>query len=248
MALPTTRQELADYCKRRLGYPVITINIDDDQLSDRIDDALQFYAEFHTDGVFQHYRKHTVTQEDIDNMYITMPDDVLFVTRILPFTSHTRNMFSIEYQMHLNDVFDLRNGGSLVTYTMMKQYMELIHSTFDRSYAQQIRFNRIMNKLYVDAKWGIDLRLGDILVFEVYSTINPEEYVKVYNDMFLKRYLTALIKQNWSVGLKKFEGMQLPGGVTMNGQQLYDEAQAEIEKLEEEIYSKYSVPPIGFIG
>jgi hypothetical protein len=155
-------------------------------------------------------------------------------------------MFSIEYQMHLNDIYDLRYPGSIISYTMAKQYMELVSMTFDSSYSQQIRFSRHMNRLFIDADWSTDIKVGDTLVFECYSTINPDEYVNVYNDMFLKRYLTALIKRNWGTNLKKFTGMQLPGGVEMNGQSIYDEAQEEIVKLEEEVYNKFTIPPIGF--
>jgi hypothetical protein len=227
---------------------VITINIADEQASDRVDEALQFYAEFNTDGVLQHYRKHVVTEDDVTQQYIDIPENILYITRLLPFTSHTRNMFSIEYQMHLNDIYDLRYPGSIISYTMAKQYMELVSMTFDSSYSQQIRFSRHMNRLFIDADWSTDIKVGDTLVFECYSTINPDEYVNVYNDMFLKRYLTALIKRNWGTNLKKFTGMQLPGGVEMNGQSIYDEAQEEIVKLEEEVYNKFTIPPIGFIA
>lgn len=250
MSKPSTRQELIDYCLRRLGHPVITINIDDDQLQDRVDEALQYYAEFSTDGVHINYRAHTITAADVSNKYIPISEEVLYVTRLLPYTSHTRNMFSLEYQMYLNDAFGLRSGGdsSLVSYVITQQYLSLLQQIFSESYAQQIRFTRHMNQLQIDTNWGSDLKEGDIIVFECYSIIDPETHPNVYNDTFLKLYLTALIKRNWGVNLKKFSGMQLPGGVEMNGQQIFEEAQEEIKSLEDNMYAKYTMPPIGFVG
>lgn len=249
MAKPTTREELINYCLRNLGAPVITINVADEQLSDRVDEALQFYQEYHSDALNRHYRKHTITADDLTNRYITIPEDIIFLTHLLPYTSSNRNMFSVEYQMHLNDLFDLRNPSSGITnYIMTQQYMSLMDMTFDQSYAQTIRFNRHTNRVHIDADWSSDFSEGDILVFECYSTVNPEEFGDVYNDLFLKRYLTALIKRNWGANTKKFSGMALPGGVEINGQTIFDEAQEELRQIEEEMSLKYSVPAIGFIG
>jgi len=248
MAKPTTRAELIEYALRALGKPVISINVDDDQLNDRVDEALQFYQEYHSDAVILHYRKHQVTQEDIDNGYLTLPDDLLFVTRILPHNSSTRDMFSIDYQMHLNDIYDLRNSGSIVTYEMTKQYMSLLNMTFENGLHQCLRFNRHMDRLYIDTNWSAKFKVGDYIVIEGYTTLDPDEYTDVYNDLFLKRYLVALIKRNWGANLKKFSGMQLIGGVEFNGQVLFDEAQADLTKLEEDIYTKYEMPPMGAIG
>jgi hypothetical protein len=245
---PSTRQELITYCKRQLGAPVITINVSDDQVEDCVDDAIQFYQEYHADATVKHYRKHTITSDDVTNKYIDIPEDIIFLTHLLPFTSSTKNMFSIEYQMHLNDLYNLRNPGSIINYEMTQQYMSLLNMTFDTSYAQTIRFNRHMNRVFVDAGWGTEINDGDILVFECYSTVNPSDYPDVYNDMFLKRYLTALIKKQWGSNTKKFSGMQLPGGVEITGQDIFDEAKADLEKLEEEMSSRYSMPPIGFVG
>lgn len=248
MAKPASRQELVDYCLRNLGAPVITINVDEDQLDDRVDEALQFYQEYHSDAVLPAYRKHTITATDIANEYIELPENVLYLTRMLAGGSNTQNMFSIEYQMHLNDVYDLRAPSSIINYEMSRQYQELLHQTFDERYAQQIRFQRKMNRVYIDSRWGTDIREGEIIVFEVYTTLNPDDYVKVYDDLFLKRYLTALIKRQWGANTKKFTGMQLPGGVEINGQQIFDEAQEEIRQIEEEMDLKYVIPPVGFIG
>jgi len=249
MAIPRTREELTDYCLRNLGAPVITINVAQEQLEDRVDEAIQFYQEYHSDAVVKHYRKHTIDETDIENRYISLPENILFLSDILPYTTSSRNMFSIEWRVQMDNMYDLMNpGSSIISYEMYKQFQELLYRKFDPSFAQTTRFSRHKNRVYVDLDWERDVKEGDILVFECYSTINPDEYVSVYNDLFLKRYLTALIKRNWGANTKKFSGMTLPGGVDINGQNIFDEAQQEIREMEEEMASRYEMPPMGFIG
>jgi hypothetical protein len=248
MAKPTSRQELINYCLRNLGAPVLEINVDEEQLEDRFEEALQFYQEYHSDAIVRHYRKHQVTQTDIDNRYVDLPDNLLFVSRVLPLEQDNRSgMFSLDYQLHLNDIYDLRSPGTIINYVMTEQYMSLLDQTFN-GLNQRVRFNRHMNRIYIDTDWEIDYRIGDYLVIEGYSTVDPQTYPDVYNDIFLKRYLTALIKRQWGVNMKKYEGIQLPGGVTLNGQQIYDEANDEIRNIEEEMQLKYEMPPMGEIG
>ena len=248
MAKPNSRQELIDYCLRNLGAPVIEINVDEEQVDDRVDEALQFYQEYHSDAIIKHFRKHQVTQDDIDNRYIDLPENLLFMSRILPLESGSdSNMFSLDYQLHLNDIYDLRTPGAILNYTMTEQFLTTLDMTFN-GLDQRLRFNRHMNRLYIDTDWDLDFDIGDYIIIEGYSTVKPEEYPDVYNDMFLKRYLTALIKRQWGINMKKFTGMQLPGGVEMNGQQIYDEANDEIREIEEEMQLKYEMPPMGFIG
>jgi len=248
MSKPQSRAELIQYCLRALGAPVIEVNVDDDQLDDRLDDALQFYQDYHSDATVQHFRKYRLTQTDIDNEYIEIPENLLFVSRILPW-GHTNNRseFSIEYQMHLNDIYDLRSPGSILNYEMTKQYLSILDMTLNSNLDQRIRFNRHMNKLFIDTDWD-EFKVGDWIVIEGYSTIDPDDYVDIYNDLFLKRYLTALIKRQWGINLKKFQGMQLPGGVEFNGQTIFDEATAELEKIEDTMASRYQVPPMMAIG
>lgn len=249
MAKPTSRQELIDYCLRALGAPVIQINVDDEQIDDRVDEAIQFYQDYHSDATILHYRKHKVTQADIDNRYIQIPENLIYVTRILPIGySSNRNMFSVDYQMHLNDIYDLRYPGSIINYEMTKQYMGLLDMTFENGLDQRLRFNRHLNELHIDTDWVKDFNVDDYIIVEGYSTIHPDDYVDVYNDIFLKRYLTALIKRQWGINLKKFTGMQLPGGVEFNGQQIYDEANEEIKEIEEKMALKYEFPPMPAIG
>lgn len=249
MANPTSRQGLIDYALRKLGYPVIEINVDEDQLEDRVDEALQFYQEYHSDAIYKTYRKHQLTASDISNEYITIPDNIISVQRILPLNDEngTINMFDARYQIHLNDIFDLRQmTGNLTNYAMIQSYMATLDMVLNGH--EQARFNRHLNRLYIDAEWGTDLREGDHVIIDCYSIIDPETYNDVYNDMFLKRYLTALIKQQWGQNLSKFEGMQLPGGVTINAAQIVSDATQEISQIEEEMQLKYEMPPDFYVG
>jgi len=249
MALPSSRQELVDYCLRKLGAPVIEINIDDDQISDRVDDAVQYYREYHSDAVIRTYVKHQITTANATNKYIDIPDRYIFVSRIFPMTNNSSSssgMWSARYQMHLNDVYDLQYAGALVNYEMTRQFLEMLDMTLNG--VPPVRFNRHMNRLYIDVDFANTIIPGDWIIIDASTTIDPDQYTDVYNDMFLKRYTTALIKKQWGANLIKFEGIQLPGGVTMNGRQLWDDANAEIDKLEDEMESKWEKPIDFFVG
>jgi hypothetical protein len=250
MARPVTRQGLIDYCLRSLGAPVIEINVEEDQLEDRVDEALQFYKEYHSDAIIRMYRKHLITEEDITNKYIPIPDQILFVSRVFPISnlsSANVGMFSAKYQMHFNDIYDLRHAGGLANYDMTKQYLELLDMTLNAQIPPS-RFNRHMNRLFVDISWETLVKAGDYFIIEAYEAIDEETFTDMYNDMFLKKYLTALIKRQWGANMSKFEGVQLPGGVTFNGRQMLEDATAELEKLEEQMQLKYEEPPHFFIG
>ena len=246
---PSSRQELIDYCLRKLGAPVIEINVDDDQISDRVDDAIQYYREYHSDAIIRHYRKHLITQQNVTDKYVDIPDALLFVSRIFPMTNNSSSssgMWSARYQMHLNDVYDLQYAGALVNYEMTRQFLEMLDMQLNG--VPPVRFNRHMSRLYIDVDWGRTIMVGDYIMIDAYSSIDPDEYTKIYNDMFLKRYTTALIKKQWGANLIKFEGIMLPGGVTMNGRQIWDDANAEIDALEAEMESKYELPVNFFVG
>ena len=248
MAKPTSRQELADYCLRALGAPVLEINVDEDQIEDRIDEAIQFYQEYHSDAVVRTFLKHQVTQDDIDNGYFTLPDQLISVLRVLNLSSgDAADMFNVKYQMFLNDLYGLRRPESLVNYEMTKQYMSAIELILTGS-TQQIIFTRHMNRLSIQDDWKNYISLGQYIIIEGYQTIDPNQYTDVYNDMLLKKYLTALLKKQWGTNLLKFEGMTLPGGVTMNGRAIYDDALADIEKIKTDFDTKYQMPPDFFMG
>jgi len=249
MSKPSSRQLLADYCLRNLGAPVIEINLDDDQIDDRIDEAIQFYRDYHNDAIVRQFRKHQIAPQDLQNKYVDLPDQLLFVSRVLPLVNNNSfgsSMWSARYQMMLNDIYDLQYAGALVNYDMTRQYLELLDMMLNGT--PPVRFNRHMQRLFIDVEWGYELNVGDYIIIEGYESIDPDKYTSVYNDIFLKKYTTALFKRNWGNNLKKFEGITLPGGVTLNGQQIYDEAVEEIAKLEEEAQLKYEMPPMFFIG
>ena len=248
MAIPNSRQTLIDYCLRNLGEPVLEVNVSEEQIEDRIDEALQFYQEYHSDAIYPVFHKHQITSNDIQNEYIDIPDAITVVTRIfsLAEAGTSSNMFSAKYQLFLNDIFDLRFAGSISNYVQTMQYLETLDMIFNGE--QQIRFNRHMGRLYIDTDWDTMLQEGDYIIVEAYRIVDPVQFPKVYNDMFLKRYATALIKRNWGQNLSKFDGMQLPGGVQINAQRILEEAGAEIIRIEEEMQLKYEFPPNMFVG
>ena len=254
MAL-TSKELLKEYCLRRLGHPVIEINVDEEQCDDRVDDALEFFAEYHFDGVEKVYLKHTITQTDIDNEWIPMDDPaspvggpVIGVRRVLPvpnFNAFQTGFFNEEFQLRLQDL-NTFTGTSLLNWQMSLQNFRMVDYLFTVN--ATVLFNRKQNKLYLETDWAGKFSVDDILIIEAYRILDPSQYAEVYNDIFLKKYCTALIKRQWGENLKKFEGVQLPGGVTLNGKTIYDEAVDEINKIEEEMNLKWELPPDGFIG
>lgn len=247
MAQPTTRAEFKQWCLRKLGKPVIEINVDDDQVEDRIDEALSYYWDYHFDGTERLFYKHQITQNDIDNRYITIPENIIGAIRVFNLSSNTLstgNMFSAQYQFVLNHLHDL------VDYNVVHFYMSMAHIQFMEEILageQPIRYNRHVNKLYIDTDWN-RLSVGNYIVVEAYQIVDPNTYTDVWKDRWLQNYATAKIKYQWGSNLTKFEGMQLPGGVTFNGQQILQDAAQEIEKLEEDMINSYSLPVMDMIG
>jgi hypothetical protein len=246
MAVPSSRADFKEYCLRKLGKPVIEINVDDDQVDDRIDEALLYYADYHFDGTEKQYYKYQVTQTDITNKYITLPENIIGAVSIFPVGQglNTNNLFNIRYQIALNDLY------TLTSVSMVPYYMALTHIQYLEQLLvgqQQIRYNRHTNKFYVDMDWNI-INIGDYLIIEAYQVVDPTTYTNVWGDRWLSRYATALIKQQWGTNMKKFQGMLLPGGLTFNGQQIYNEATEERKELEAEMITSYSLPVTDMIG
>ena len=243
----SSREGLKDYCLRKLGHPVIEINIDDDQIEDRIDEAFQFYREFHFDAVEKVYLKHQVTANNKSEQYITLNDNITSVTRVLPFSSKATGfyLFDIRYQILLNDLYSIQNTD-LIYYSMVKTQVQLIQDMLVG--VKPVRFNRHMNRLYIDMDWTNDVQENEYIIIECDRILDPDTYTDVYNDYFLKKYCTQLFKRQWGANLKKFEGVQLPGGVTLNGQKIYDEAEEELDKLYQEAQSTYQLPVDFFTG
>jgi len=281
MAQPSTRQELIDYCKRKLGYPVLEINVADEQIEDLVDDAVQYFQERHFDGVYQTYMKYRITQDDIDRgrarggntgsvgittttvtetvglttsfnfeengNYLPVPPSVIGVNKIYKFdgtNSITHNMFSVKYQLFLNDIY-YWGTTELLTYAMVKTYLE--DFDFLITTEKQIRFNKRQDRLYIDIDWG-SAAVGNYIIIDCFRTLDPNDYSRVWNDSFLKPYLTALIKRQWGQNMMKFTGVKLPGGVELNGRQMYEDAQREIDLIMERMSNTYELPPLDMIG
>lgn len=315
----TSRQELKDYALRALGAPVVEINVDDDQLEDRIDEALEYWNIYHYDGIEKMYLKHrlkaseltittnnanafeqgvTITGQtsgatarvtprvmnepinnsiipirdingefvagetvtsgansaiiassnfltigDFDKKYIELPDIVFGVVRVLPFsaTSVSASMFDIQYQLRLHDLYDL-TSTSIIYYKMVMGHLSMLDMELNAK--PSIEFNRLQGRVYPKINWDTAVKPGDYMVIECYRALDPTQFNKVWNETWLKRYVIALFKRQWAYSIKKFSGIQLPGGVTLNGQALYDEAIQEINQLEEELIEKQA--PLSF--
>jgi hypothetical protein len=263
MAVIGSRQQLIDYCLRRLGEPVIEVNVDEDQIEDKIDDALQVYREFHSDATFRTYYQHQMTEDDIANRYVTIPPRVIYVTKMFPVSASfvgSTNMFSFDYQFALSDFHNLADGGAggLAYYEQMRQYAELIDMKING--LPIISFSRRQDRVYLwsDIEDG-QLTAGSHVCFECYEVVPTPEAIAsdplnrgdvstIYNDMFIKDYTTALIKEQWGMNMSKFEGMQLPGGVTINGRQTLEDARGELEVLRERLRLEQEEPPIFLVG
>lgn len=247
MAVPTSRYEFKEWCLRKLGKPVIEINVDDDQVNDRIDEALRYFWDYHFDGSEQIYYKHQVTSTDITNTYITLPENIIGAVRIFPIgdpTISSSDIFNIRYQIALNDLYTL-TSVSMVPYVMLMEHLALIQQVLVGQ--QPIRYNRHVNKLYIDMDWN-KVKVGDYLLVEAYSVVDPDVYTDAWGDRWLQQYATAKIKLQWGSNLTKFSGMQLPGGIQFNGDKIYEDAKAEVEKLENEMINSYSLPVADMIG
>jgi len=316
----TSKDQLKQYALRALGSPVVEINVDDDQLEDRLDEALEYWRVYHPDGIEKLYMKHGITASEInlttnnaqdfalsavvtgvtssatavvvretsrssagnkllvknvtgtfvpgetissgtvnavvgtpsvvlgsyDKRYIEIPDLVYGVTRVLPFSqaSSSKNLFDLQYQLRLNDLYDL-TSTSIIYYKTVMSHLALLDLELNGH--PLYRFNRRQSKLFLDINWETDVALGDFVVIECYRALDPAENIKVWDDAWLKHYVTALFKKQWAVNIKKFQGIQLVGGVTLDGNALYDEATGEIKELEDELQNK-SAPLEFFLG
>jgi hypothetical protein len=244
----TTRTAFKEYCLRRLGFPVIEINVDDDQVEDRIDDALQYWQDYHFDGLQKLYFIKRIDQTDIDNRYLDLAtardsanniSEITGVTRIFPMydSQASINMFDLRYQLRLNELYDF-TSASYINYTMTMQHLRMLEQLFVGEIP--IRYQRHMQKLFIDWAWGSSqVPVGKVVIIECYGIINPDVYGRVWNDRWLKEYATALIKRSWGNNLKKFGGIQLPGGVILNGDKIYAEATDEIKALEADMEKNY---------
>ncbi len=263
MATPSTKATLKEYCLRALGKPVIDINVDDDQVDDRIDEAVQYFAQYHVDGVERMYLKYLVTADDITRMttdasesvtdnsvtttwkradnFLVVPSSVISVVNVFPLSDRANlNMFDVRYQLRLNDLYDF-SSTSIVHYEMTMRHLDFLDHILVGE--KPLRFNQLSNRLFIDMDWGTDITAGEYLIMEVFRKLDPDTYTDMYDDIYLKRYTTALIKRQWGQNLSKFSGTAMLGGVTLNGPELFSSAIADIQKLEDEIRLNYEEPP-----
>ena len=269
MAKPSTRETLKQYALRALGKPVIDINVDDDQLEDRLDEAYQYYAQYHYDGIRRTYLKYQYTQADYDRMtvdgsaesqtknsvttswkegqnFLIVPESVVSVINLFPFSSKGNlNLFDVRYQLRLNDLYDF-SSTSIINYDNVLRHLDFLDHILVGE--KPLRFNQHDNRLYIDMDWKNDLQIGEYMVIECYRKLDPTTFTDVNDDLFLKRYVTALFKKQWGANLSKFNGVAMLGGVTLNGQQIYSEALSDIEKLETELRTTYELNPALMIG
>ena len=268
----TTRETLKQYALRALGKPVIEINVEDDQVEDRIDEALQYFAQYHYDGTERMYLKYQITAADITRArsdetlstvtdtadstvtasfkegknYIPMPSNVMSVIKIFPFTDKAAlNLFDVRYQLRLNDLYDF-SSTSIIHYDMTLRHLDMLDHILVGE--RPIRFNQHKNRLYIDMDWANDIDAGDFIIIECYRKLDGSTFTDVFDDIFLKKYLIQLIKKQWGTNLSKFQGVAMLGGVQMNGEQIYTQAQEEINKLEEQIQLSYELPPNYMMG
>ena len=299
MAIPNTRETLKQYCLRNLGKPVIDVNVDDDQVEDRLDEALQYFAQYHTDGVERMYLKYKVTADDVTRMttnksynvdekgtvaenieleegtltsgdtsgdiqaedggailtedstlvrtsyeetqnYLVIPDAIISVINVFPLSDRANlNMFDVRYQLRLNDLYDF-SSTSIVHYEMTMKHLDFLDHILVGE--KPMRFNQLSNRLYIDQDWSNDITADEYIIIECYRKLDPNDHTDIFDDLYLKRYATTLIKRQWGQNLSKFSGTAMLGGVTLNGPELFTSALAEQQKLEEEIRTTYETP------
>lgn len=247
MAQPTSRTQFKEWCLRKLGKPVIEINVDQDQVEDRIDEALSYYWDYHFDGTERIFLKHQITAQDKINGYIDVPENIIGVVNLFSLGSSitaSTGMFNVQYQFVLNNIHDM------VNYNLTNYYMSMANLQFMEQLlvgAQPIRYNRHLNRLHIDTGWE-RLSVGHYIVAEAYSIVDPNVYADVWKDRWLQSYASAKIKYQWGTNLTKFTGMTLPGNIQFNGEQILNDAQVEITKLEDEMIMSYSLPVTDMIG
>jgi hypothetical protein len=264
MATLTSKTELKEYCLRRLGKPVLEVNVSDEQVDDAVDYTIQKFQQFHYDGAERVYLKHQITQDDLDrakthdttssgstdwkegNTYIPVPEHILSIEGLFGFTDKgTRNMFDIRYQMRLNDLYDF-TSTQFYHYYMIQQHLETIDFLLEGM--KPIRYSQVQDRLYLDIDWSGDMLIDQYVVIKAWRALDPLTWTEIYNQLWVKDYATAKIKKQWGQNLTKFNGVQMPGGVTLNGEMIYNDAVEELKILDEQLRSTWETPPLDMIG
>lgn len=245
MAHVTSREELVQYCYRRLGAPLVEINVTEEQADDAVDEAIGFFRDYYFDGIEKTYVKHQITDQNMLDGYIILPDLIFGVNRVFP-TSGTQstqtNIFDLQYQLRMNDLRDL-TSTSMIYYTQVMQHISLIDNLLNTQ--KQFRWNKLTNKLYVDQNWGKKVISGEWMLIECYMALDPAMAPKFWDDRYFKKYCAALIKKQWGQNISKFTGITLPGGVTIDGAAIFDAGKQEAEDIETDLMTKQA--PLEFI-
>ena len=247
MAQPTNREEFKEHILRKIGAPVIEINVSDEQVDDRVDEALSFWNDYHYNGSQLIYLKHQVIQDDIDNGYIQLPEDILGVSNVFDISTSTSmgsGLFNVQYQFVLNNLEDI-TGYNVSNYYMNMQHIEFLQEMLVGK--SRIRYNKHVNRLYVDVDQS-KLVVGEYIIIEAYDVIDPSTFSDIWSDRWLQNYAAVLVREQWGLNITKFNGMQLVGGVTFNGEQILSEARADRERMEEDAISNLQPLTYNFIG
>lgn len=241
MAQPNSRASLIEYCLRSLGKPVINIEIDENQLSDRIDEAIEYYQMFHYDATQHTLLLFNITQDNLNNHYLVLDDSIIGIVQVFPPVNNlsSLNMFDFRYQLRQNELWQL-SSISYVPYVMTMTHIQMLNILFNGE--PLVRYSRHTNKLYIDTDWGVSVKDNDYIMVEAIKILDPDVYTSIYSDPYLKNLCAAMIKRQWGDNMKKYGGLQLPGGVILNGQIIYDEALKEIKELKDECRSTWEKP------
>jgi len=244
--IPTTRTEFLQFCLRKLGAPVIQVNVSEEQADDILDQAIYYFQEWHMDGNDTVYYKYTMTATDVTNGYVTLPSSIIGVRNIFPIGQaiNTNSMFNMRYQFVLNDLYNLANV-SIIPYFMVMTHLSLLEEMLVGQ--KPIRFSRHTNTLYLDFDVQMDAPAGTVLLIQCYGIIDGSDYPSIWGDRWLQDYTVALLKKQWGQNLRKFK-VVLPSGITIDGQAIYQEAVAEIAELEEKMKNTYSIPAFVYIA
>ena len=266
MASPTSKSELKEYCLRRLGKPVLEINVSDDQVDDNIDYAIQKFQQYHYEGAERVYLKHKFTAAEItagkansttlatdgttewseQNAFVPVPEHITSIEGIFKFTDKgTRNMFDIRYQMRLNDLYDF-TSTQFYHYYMIQQHLGTIDFLLEG--LKPTRYIATQDRLYLDMDWTTDVVIDQYLLIKAWRALDPTTWTEIYDNMWVKDYTAAKIKKQWGQNMTKFQNVQMPGGVTLNGEMIYNDAVDEIKNLEEQLRTEWETPPLDMIG
>lgn len=251
-----SRDDLKDYILRRLGSPLLKINVSDDQIDDRIDDALMKFSEFHADSTVTLFQKYTITAADVANQWVPIPPNVISIKRIVPLidggfggsSSSTLAIFDPKFQFLQSDLLSFgASDMSLSHLTILQSYIRQMQSDMN-GLSEMVQFSRHLGRLYIYVDWGDDIKEGSIIIIESTRIITEDVTGSIFNNSWVRDYTTSLVKYQWGSNLNKYQGITMVGGVTFNGEQIMNEAKEEILKHLDDLRTTWELPPIFMMG